>query len=108
MQRRDDQLAVCLKGAKARLQGVQRIFGPISRLPTLSNPPHEFLLTSDESLALGDVLVGLRKVPMLLIRHCLVSHERAFAVHHPAGNEPFGGVGDAPCARCSALSARRS
>src|SRR5262245_39931813 len=68
----NDQLAVCLEGVKARLKDVQRVFRPVSRLPTLSDPPNEFFLTGDKGLALGNVPVGLREMPTLLIGivHC--------------------------------------
>jgi hypothetical protein len=65
---------VSLEGSKARLQGFQHVLRPHRGLTTLGNLLDPFLLARDVALALGDVTVGLREMPALLVCHrCALS-----------------------------------
>jgi hypothetical protein len=69
-------VAVRFERTKIRLKRAQRIFGPVSRLSALSDPLHEFFLTSDKGLALGNVPIRLGEMPTLLVCHRYSSSRR--------------------------------
>jgi ABC-type transport system involved in Fe-S cluster assembly fused permease/ATPase subunit len=51
-------------------QSQRLALAPFRGLPALRHPPNELFLARDGGLALGNVPVGLREMPALLVRHC--------------------------------------